>query len=242
MAIVLNTNVPSLKVQSNLTNATNSMNEAMTRLTTGLRINTAADDAAGLVISKGLETQIRGSDVAKQNCQTGANLLQTAEGTLSVIQDHFSRMRDLTLQAMNGGQGVAEVAALEDEILARLEEIDRLSEVAAFNDFELFHDDNTTVVLQVGDESSEVENTIAVDNIFIPARVSVLTGRDTAVAPINFIDPGTGEIVDRTSFESILDDFSAAIDEISARRGDIGAIQNRLESTVSNLTIQNEES
>ena len=109
MAIVVNTNVDSLKVQRNLNHATTSMSKAVERLTTGLKINQAADDAAGLVIAKGLEAQQRGSVVAQNNAQTGINLLQTAEGNLDVIQEHLLRIRDLTLQAMNGGYKAEEV-------------------------------------------------------------------------------------------------------------------------------------
>ena len=102
MAIVVNTNVQSIQVQNNLNRVTDAMNTAMERMTTGSKINSAADDAAGLVISKGIEVQTRGTQVAKSNAQSGTNLLQTAEGNLSVMQDNFMRIRDLTLQAMNG--------------------------------------------------------------------------------------------------------------------------------------------
>ncbi|MBO5948892.1 flagellin, partial [bacterium] len=88
MAIVVNTNVPSLQVQRNLNAATDKLNTAIERMTTGLKINRAADDAAGLYIASGLETQIRGSEVAEGNIQTGVNILQIAEGDLSLIEEH----------------------------------------------------------------------------------------------------------------------------------------------------------
>ena len=97
MGIIINTNVDSLKVQRNLNNATAQASLAMERLTTGLRINNAGDDAAGLVISKGIETQQRGSEVAIKNAQNGINMLQTAEGNLAQMAEHLLAIHDLTL-------------------------------------------------------------------------------------------------------------------------------------------------
>ena len=161
MAIVVNTNVDSLKVQRNLNSATTSMSKAVERLTTGLKINQAADDAAGLVIAKGLEAQQRGSVVAQNNAQTGINLLQTAEGNLNVIQEHLLRIRDLTLQAMNGGYSAEEVKAMEDEVVERTAEIDRISNAAKFNEFQLFPVGGADpLVLQIGAQSDKATNTI----------------------------------------------------------------------------------
>lgn len=238
MAIVVNTNIDSLRVQRNLNSASTNMSKAVERLTTGSKVNQAADDAAGFVIAKGLEAQQRGSVVAQNNAQTGINLLQTAEGNLDVIQDHLLRIRDLTLQAMNGGYSYDEVKAMEDEVLARTAEIDRISNGAKFNEFELFPAGGADdLVLQVGSNSDEATNTITVTGVFIEATTSVLTGR--AGNPIKFTD-GVSDIVDLTEFRQILDDLDTGIKEISTRRGTIGAITNRLESAVEALDIQNE--
>lgn len=238
MAIVVNTNIDSLRVQRNLNSASTNMSKAVERLTTGSKVNQAADDAAGFVIAKGLEAQQRGSVVAQNNAQTGINLLQTAEGNLDVIQDHLLRIRDLTLQAMNGGYSYDEVKAMEDEVLARTAEIDRISNGAKFNEFELFPAGGADdLVLQVGSNSDETTNTITVTGVFIEATTSVLTGRTGN--PIKFTD-GVSDIVDLTEFRQILDDLDTGIKEISTRRGTIGAITNRLESAVEALDIQNE--
>lgn len=238
MAIVVNTNIDSLRVQRNLNSASTNMSKAVERLTTGSKVNQAADDAAGFVIAKGLEAQQRGSVVAQNNAQTGINLLQTAEGNLDVIQDHLLRIRDLTLQAMNGGYSYDEVKAMEDEVLARTAEIDRISNGAKFNEFELFPAGGADdLVLQIGSNSDEATNTITVTGVFIEATTSVLTGR--AGNPIKFTD-GVSDIVDLTEFRAILDDLDTGIKEISTRRGTIGAITNRLESAVEALDIQNE--
>lgn len=238
MAIVVNTNIDSLRVQRNLNSASVNMSKAVERLTTGSKVNQAADDAAGFVIAKGLEAQQRGSVVAQDNAQTGINLLQTAEGNLDVIQDHLLRIRDLTLQAMNGGYSYDEVKAMEDEVLARTAEIDRISNGAKFNEFELFPTGGADdLVLQIGPNSDEATNTITVTGVFTEATTSVLT--DRAGNPIRFTN-GVDTVVDLTEFRAILDDLDTGIKEISTRRGTIGAITNRLESAVEALDIQNE--
>ena len=238
MAIVVNTNIDSLRVQRNLNSASTNMSKAVERLTTGSKVNQAADDAAGFVIAKGLEAQQRGSVVAQDNAQTGINLLQTAEGNLDVIQDHLLRIRDLTLQAMNGGYSYDEVKAMEDEVLARTAEIDRISNGAKFNEFELFPTGGADdLVLQIGPNSDEATNTITVTGVFTEATTSVLT--DRAGNPIRFTN-GVDTVVDLTEFRAILDDLDTGIKEISTRRGTIGAITNRLESAVEALDIQNE--
>ena len=182
MAIVVNTNVQSIQVQNNLNRVTDAMNTAMERMTTGSKINHAADDAAGLVISKGIEVQTRGTTVAKSNAQSGTNLLQTAEGNLAVMQDNFMRIRDLTLQAMNGGQTDEQLVAMQEEAQARLAEIDRIATGAKFNTFDLFggatHDSaDETVTLQIGTGSEGSTNTIEISDVFNDAHVSTLTGQ-----------------------------------------------------------------
>ena len=239
MAIVVNTNIQSLQVQTNLNNVSDAMNQAMKRMTTGLKINSAADDAAGLVISKGIETQTRGSQVAKSNAQSGVNLMETAEGNLAVMQDNFMRIRDLTLQAMNGGQTTDQLQALQDEATARLAEIDRIATGAKFNTFDLFggatHDsDAEEVTLQIGTGSDDAVDTITISDVFNDAHVSTLTG--TGAFTSKFVDGADPAAL--ADMQDQLDAIDAAIAEISARRGTIGAVTNRLDSVMSQLDTQ----
>ena len=239
MAIVVNTNVQSLQVQTNLNNVSDAMNKAMERMTTGLKINSAADDAAGLVISKGIETQTRGSQVAKSNAQSGVNLMETAEGNLAVMQDNFMRIRDLTLQAMNGGQTTDQLQALQDEATARLAEIDRIATGAKFNTFDLFggatHDsDAEEVTLQIGTGSDDAVDTITISDVFNDAHVSTLTG--TGAFTSKFVDGADPAAL--ADMQDQLDAIDAAIAEISSRRGTIGAVTNRLDSVMSQLDTQ----
>ena len=237
MAIVVNTNIQSIKVQNNLNSVTDAMNQAMERMTTGLKINSAADDAAGLVISKGIEVQTRGTQVAKSNAQSGINLLQTAEGNLAVMQDNFMRIRDLTLQAMNGGQTEEQLAAMQEEATARLAEIDRIATGAKFNTFDLFggttHDGaDEKVTLQIGTGSDSATNTLEISDVFNDAHVSTLTGQ--AAFTSSFV--GT----DLAAMQDQLDQLDVAITEISSRRGTIGAVSNRLSSAMEQLDTQYE--
>ena len=237
MAIVVNTNVQSIQVQNNLNRVTDAMNTAMERMTTGSKINSAADDAAGLVISKGIEVQTRGTQVASDNAQSGVNLLQTAEGNLAVMQDNFMRIRDLTLQAMNGGQTDEQLQAMQEEATARLAEIDRIATGAKFNTFDLFggetrESDAESVTLQIGTGSDGATNTIEIADVFNDAHVSTLTGQATFTS--SFV--GT----DLAEMQAQLDQLDTAITEISSRRGTIGSTINRLDSVMNQLDTQYE--
>ena len=237
MAIVVNTNVQSIQVQNNLNRVTDAMNTAMERMTTGSKINSAADDAAGLVISKGIEVQTRGTQVASDNAQSGVNLLQTAEGNLAVMQDNFMRIRDLTLQAMNGGQTDEQLQAMQEEATARLAEIDRIATGAKFNTFDLFGGEtrdgaDETVTLQIGTGSDGATNTIEIADVFNDAHVSTLTGQATFTS--SFV--GT----DLAEMQAQLDQLDTAITEISSRRGTIGSTINRLDSAMDQLDTQYE--
>ena len=240
MAIVVNTNIQSIQVQNNLSKVTEAMNKAMERMTTGSKINSAADDAAGLIISKGIEVQTRGSQVALSNAQTGVNLLETAEGNLAIMQDNFMRIRDLTLQALNGGQTDDQLAALQEEARARLAEIDRIATGAKFNTFDLFGGEtrdgaDETVSLQIGTGSDGATNMLEISGVFNDAHVSTLTG--AAGFTSTFSQADVGGI---TAMQEQLNQLDAAISEISSRRGTIGAVSNRLESITEQLNTQYE--
>ncbi len=249
MALVINTNVTSLKVNNNLNRATSRAENAMERLSTGFKINRAADDAAGFMISKGLQTQISGSEVAIDNAQNAISILTTAEGVLDTIQDNLMRMRDLTLQAMNGGYSAAEVAALESEAKARALEIDRQSLAATFNKFNIFDEEKAATdefVIQVGTRADKATNTISITDVFYSATLSTLTenvvsGNSTSGDFIAFTTgdaaAGTLETKDYDELGEILNALDSAIDQVSHRRGVIGSTTNRLDSTIDSLTV-----
>lgn len=142
-SITVNTNLASLVAQRNLSAATSGMNTAMERLTTGYRINSGKDDAAGSAVSCLMEAQISGYDVAESNASMGLSLLDTAEGVLGIVGDYLQRIRDLTEQAANGTYGTSSMNAIRTEVQQRMEEINRLCTVIDFNGIKLL--DGTSV-------------------------------------------------------------------------------------------------
>ena len=141
MAIVINTNVDSLRIRNLLSGATNDMSQTMRRMSSGLQILSAKDDAAGTVISAKMQVQLNGTEIAKKNVQNANALLSTAEGNLEVIEENISRIRDLTLQAKNGTYSPDEIQAMQDEVQQRILEINRINDSASFSSLRLFGDE-----------------------------------------------------------------------------------------------------
>lgn len=150
-SITINTNLSSLTCQKYLKAATKGMNVAMEQLSTGFRINSAKDDAAGYAVSAGMEAKINGYDIIEMNSQMGLDMLTTQEGVLDIINDYLQRIRDLTMQAANGTYGSSSLNALNLEVQQRMDEIDRLCEITDFNDTYLLDGSRQTDInLQVG--------------------------------------------------------------------------------------------
>ena len=151
MALTINTNLSSLIVQRNLNSATTLLNQSIERMTTGYKINHAADNAAGYSIATNWSTQLGSLDVAADNAATGADMLTTLEDTYSLVTSHLQRIRDLTEQAANGTYGSSSLIAIKSEITARLEEIDRIADNCEFNGLYLMNDTvGGAITLQVG--------------------------------------------------------------------------------------------
>ena len=154
MALVVNTNVPSIASQRYLMESRKEMETAMERLSSGKRINSASDDAAGLAIANRMTTQIQGLNVAIRNANDGISLVQTAEGAMSEVTDMLQRMRDLALQSVHGVNNDADRNTLDAEVQALKAEIDRISETTTFNDQQLLNG-TYNVLLQIGKDASE---------------------------------------------------------------------------------------
>ncbi len=231
MAIIVNTNLSSLKTQNNLTKATNSLNQALERMSTGYKINSAKDDAAGLYVATGLETQIRGSKIALTNVATGANVLDTVEGDLETILDNLNRIRDLATQGANGIYDDDALEAMKSEVNARLDEIDRISAASNFNGLQLLDGTTTTMRLQVGANADEDANSITIANVFAKTDSTTLNIKTGAATAFDSADAAAAYI----------GTIDTAIDEITTKRSAIGAYQNRLDSAQNSLltTIEN---
>ena len=179
-SITVNTNLASLTAQRNLSAATTGMNTAMERLSTGFRINSGADDAAGSAVSTLMEAQISGYDVAESNATMGLSLLDTAEGVLDIVGDYLQRIRDLTEQAANGTYGTSSMQAIRTEVQQRMLEINRLCEVIDFNGIQLLDGTSSAylsgsgVNLQVSNNSGR-PNIINLDSsLFASAKCTAL--------------------------------------------------------------------
>ncbi len=219
MAITVNTNIPSLTAQKSLNNATNRMNTAMERMSTGLKINSSKDDAAGMAVSTKLDYKVSSLSVAQDNGQMGASMLDTAEGVLGVISDNLVRVRDLTEQAANGTYGTDALTAIKTEVEARLNEIDRLAQSSEFNSRILFDGSiKDGIKLQVGITSNEDVSTIELEKeIFADARATALIGKpfgqgnihgmcyqaysndDKAREFLSYVDKALEKVTDRTT-------------------------------------------
>ena len=180
MAITVNTNISSMIVQQNLNKATTGMNTAMERMSTGLRINSSADDAAGMAVATKLDYKVGSLAVAQDNGQMGASMLDTAEGVLDVINSNLTRIRDLTEQAANGTYGADALEAIATEVSARLDEITRVANTTEFNGINLLSGTQTTAInLQVG-IGTTTNDIIALDSkLFANAKASALLGTYT---------------------------------------------------------------
>jgi flagellin len=232
MTITVNTNMQALSIQNNLKSATDKMNKAMERMSSGSKINSAADDAAGYAVATKLQTTISGSKVASSNVAIGENLLDTAEGTLDVILTNLQRIRDLATQAANGTYSTDDLGAMEAEADARASEINSLAASTKFNGIQLFGDTNAStagVTLQVGSEGSD---TMKIDKSIFGA------------ATITGLGLGTGATIIKDAFatstaaNTFLANCTTAINNVTTRQTLIGAGQNKLSAAANGLTVQ----
>lgn len=234
MAIIVNTNISSLVSQRNLTNATNSLNTSLQRMSTGYKINSAKDDAAGMYIATNLETQIRGSKVAQSNVATGSNMLQVAEGDLDVIKTNLQRIRDLSVQASNGVYSADSLSAMQKEVTARAAEITRTATSSQFNGLNLLDGSTADLRLQVGANAAANQNALTVDGtIFAAADADTL---NLTTANI------TAAFANATAAAAFITTVDTALTNINTRKSDIGALQNRLDSAATSLVTNIENS
>jgi len=235
MAQVINTNVMSLNSQRALGKSQMSMQTSLERLSSGLRINRAKDDAAGLAISERFTSQIRGLDQATRNANDGISLLQTAEGALGEIENSLQRMRELAVQAKNGTYNHSDRLSLQDEFNALQTEITRITDVTEFNNINLLGTAQSAD-LQVGWENG-ANNTITLSMIDLKTASTASGGIMDALSggtSTRLVGTASGGS-DMNRISAALTNLDSAIDAISNRRADFGAIQNRLESAVRNM-------
>lgn len=212
----LNTNVMSLIVQNNLRGSQQAMKTAMQRLSSGLRINSAKDDAAGQAIANRMTAQIKGMTQAIRNTNDGISIVQTTEGALNQVNDNLQRIRELSVQAANGTNSSDNLVSIQDEIDQRLEEIERIAEQSNFNGIGLI-DESKSLNIQVGANDG---NVIAVRFEGMSLLALGLEGFS---------------VLEGSATESPLVAMDDAIKRVDRQRSYMGAVQNRFESVIDGL-------
>jgi flagellin len=228
MGLRINTNVPSLVAQRNLRGTRVNLDRTFERLSSGSRINHAGDDAAGLAISENMRAQIRGLGQAERNAQDGVSLVQVAEGGISEISNILIRLRELGVQAASDTVGPQERGFMNVEFQQLLEEIDRISNATNFNNVPLLNGTAGVFEVQVG-----TGNNPTIDRIKLFANGS---------ADVNVTSLGLNlaNVQDKLSAQNSLAAIDKALDHVTATRAEFGALQNRLQSVINNITISKE--
>ena len=225
MTISVNTNLFSLNAQRNLSKSQSSLSTSMQRLSSGLRINSAADDAAGLAISQRMSAQVRGMNVAIRNSNDGISLAQTADSALASVGDSLQRMRELAVQAQNSTNSGSDKDSLNQEFQQLGSEIGRVLAGTTFNGAAILGASAGALTFQVG------ANTTANDSITITTTNMTTDASITAV---------TSSVIDSTvasgsALNTVIDNIDAAINDVNSQRATFGASQNRFNAVVSNL-------
>ncbi|MEZ5989516.1 MAG: flagellin [Planctomycetota bacterium] len=225
MGLRVNTNIASLNAVRNLENVTNNLSSNYRKLSTGLRITVASDDAAGLAISERLRAQVRSLNQAKRNSLDGISMVQTAEGAMNESSSILIRMRELAMQANNSTVSDKDKGTLNEEFQALISEIDRIAQATEFNGLKLLDGTSSNISFQVG------FGTIGgVDTIGVTLSPSLATS--LGINALSIASSGNPS--------QALATIDSAIDSITGLRGSLGAVQNRLDSTIANIGVASE--
>jgi flagellin len=264
MSLVVNTNIASMNAQRSLMSSSKDLQSAMERLSTGKKINSAADDAAGFAIAENMTAQVRGLSMAAKNANDGLGLLKVVENATNDVTDMLQRIRELAVQAQSGTNSASDIANLQLEAEALMQEITRVSEDTTYNGVAYLGNKDSsgaqilsdptdatsdpitsrTVDVQVGynDGDTIQLKTYTIDTFRLGLEVQASTGTANASQPVNDASDGSGTDLfdDETNFLNIeksgaLAVITAAIDKVAGYKAEWGAGQNRLEYTVSNL-------
>jgi flagellin len=228
MGLRINTNVPSLVAQRNLRGTRVNLDRSFERLSSGSRINHAGDDAAGLAISENMRAQIRGLGQAERNAQDGVSLVQVAEGGIAEISNILIRLRELGVQAASDTVGPQERGFMNVEFQQLLEEVDRISNGTSFNGVPLLNGTAGVFEVQVG-----TGNNPSIDRI----RLFENGSADVNVTSLGL---NLANVQDKLAAQNSLAAIDKALDHVVATRAEFGALQNRLQSVINNITVSKE--
>lgn len=223
---IINTNMSSLVSQKNLSHSRNALGTAMERLSSGMRINSAKDDAAGQAIANRMNSQIKGMAQAQRNANDGISMIQTTEGALNQINNNLQRVRELAVQAASDTNDLADRESIQTEITQRIEEINRVAKSASFNGIKLLDGTNASLQIQIG------ANTEAEDSITINLA-------DATTSGLGVEGLTAGAVTDAVQSYATIDAVDAALKTVDTARSNLGATLNRFDSVINNL--QNSE-
>ena len=226
MAQVINTNIASLNAQRNMVSSQSSLSQSMQRLSSGLRINSAKDDAAGLAIAERMNAQVRGMNVAIRNSNDGISLAQTAEGALSKVGDSLQRMRELAVQARNSTNSDDDKDSLNKEFAELQKEITRVLGGTAFNGKKILGSDATALTFQVG-ANTTTEDVITVNTTDMT--------QDTTITAVTVNTAKIDSSATAGAIATVIDDIDTAIDTVNNKRATFGATQSRFDAVIANL-------
>ena len=240
MSIVVNTNIGSLNAQRSLAESSKELATAMERLSSGKKINSAADDAAGFAIAERMTAQVRGLNMATKNANDGLAMLATIENATNDVTDMLQRVRELAVQAANDTNSSIDRGYLQNEVDSLLNEINRVSTQTVYNNLTVL-DGSRSGSFQVGTEAGQTISfsidSIDTDTLGLTSDVFTAASGDVASSVIDVADDAATRIsvADAASAASALADITAAIEQVASNRASYGAMSNRLEYTVSNL-------
>ncbi len=234
MPQTINTNVASLTAQRNLDSSQSSLHVSMQRLSSGLRVNSAKDDAAGLAIAERMNAQVRGMNVAMRNANDGISMAQTAEGAMGKVTDSLQRMRELAVQARNATNSNADKDSLDKEFGELAKEVQRVLGGTTFNGKAILGANAGAQSFQVGANTTS-DDTINITTLNMTGAASI-----TAVAGTNNTGAGRASIdnmSNATTLATVINNIDTALNTVNAERATMGASQSRFDSVISNLQI-----
>jgi flagellin len=235
----INTNLVSLNAQRNLNASQSALNTSMQRLSSGLRVNSAKDDAAGLAIAERMNTQVRGMNVAMRNANDGISLAQVAEGALGKVGDIFQRMRELAVQAANGTNQEADRTSLNEEFVQLAQEATRTLSGTQFNGQSILASADN-YVFQIGANNDDTMDRITIAAFDWTTNVPISTVIGNVVLTGTAAPPTVIAGIDGTAAQTAISALDDAITAINSQRGTFGAVQNRFENVVANLMVASE--
>ena len=229
MPLTINTNIASLNAQRNLNMSQGSLATSMQRLSSGLRVNSAKDDAAGLAIAERMNAQTRGMNVAIRNANDGISMSQTAEGALSQVSNSLQRMRELAVQARNATNSSSDKDSLNKEFSQLQQEIGRVLAGTTFNGKHILGADATSLTFQIGANTTADDTiTIATTNMSQDTTITAVTNTSTALIDASATLGAIG---------TVIDNIDKALDSVNDTRATYGATQSRFDAIITNLQV-----